>query len=473
MDELKDCLSQLIQFESLTLALFNAERNTARLHVIVKRDWHLAEEGLETRIQAMMNTELPVDATPVGYALRTGEPVYVPCIDLETRFPVVVDAIRRNGGRCFCALPLVTARRKVGTLSFSTSREDAYSPEHIELMQQIAMQVAVAVENTLNHEALAHQRDHLQLLLEINNTLVSHLEVKDLLRSIALCLRRVFTNEHVGLSLYEPQTGRLQMQVLDLSNPAGLIREKILDEVSEDSPTGRVFAARKPVVLRREDIAGLAQHTIKYLSQEGLQSVCSLPLVSRGEVLGGLILASRNPAAFPPEQVDLLWRIAGQVAIAIDNSLSYQKIEDLKNKLAEEKLYLEDEIRTFYQFEDIIGRSDALRRILQQVETVAPTDSTVLIQGETGTGKELVARAIHNLSARSKSSFVKLNCAAIPTGLIESELLGHERGAFTGAIAQKLGRFELAHKGSLFLDEIGEIPLEMQPKLLLVLKKRV
>ena len=472
LDDLTDCLSQLIQFEALTLTLFNQERNTARLHAIVKRNWGAAEEGAEARLAAMMNTELPVDATPLGFALRTGEPVYVPSIDSETRFPIVIDAIRRNGGRCFCALPLITARRKIGTLTFASAHEHAYSTENIQLMEQIAMQVAVAVENTLNHEALARKRDHLQLLLEINNALVSQLEVKDLLRSIAICLRPVFANEYIGLSLYDAQTKRLQLQILDPGNPEGLICEKILEEASEDCPSGRAFSARKPVVIRRDDFAGLAPHAVEYLSNEGLESVCSLPLLSRGEVLGGLTLASRNANAFTPEEVDLLWRIAGQVAIAMDNSLSYQKIEDLKNKLAEEKLYLEDEIRTYYQFEDIIGRSDALRRILQQVETVAPTDSTVLVQGETGTGKELVARAIHNLSSRNKSSFVKLNCAAIPTGLIESELLGHEKGAFTGAIAQRLGRFELAHKGTLFLDEIGEIPLEMQPKLLRVLQEK-
>ena len=472
LDDLKDCLSPLIEFEVLTLALFNQERNTARLHVAVKQDRNLNVESAENHFASIMNHELPVDETPVGFAFRTGQPVYVPSIDNEVRFPIVIDAVRRYGGRCFCSLPLITARRKVGTLTFASVRENAYSAEHIELMQRIAMQVAVAVENTLNHEDLADQRDRLQLLLEINNALVSQLEVKDLLRSIALCLRRVFTNEYIGLSLYDPQTRRLQLQIIDLSNAEGLIREEILDNVTEDCPSGKAFAARKPIVLRREEFASLAPRAVKYLSLEGLQSVCSLPLVSRGEVLGGLTVASRNASAFPSEQVDLLWRIAGQVAIAIDNSLSYQKIEDLKNKLAEEKLYLEDEIRTYCQFEDIIGRSDALRRILHKVETVAPTDSTVLIQGETGTGKELIARAIHNLSARNKSSFVKFNCAAIPAGLIESELLGHERGAFTGAIAQKLGRFELADKGSLFLDEIGEIPLEMQPKLLRVLQEK-
>jgi formate hydrogenlyase transcriptional activator len=164
--------------------------------------------------------------------------------------------------------------------------------------------------------------------------------------------------------------------------------------------------------------------------------------------------------------------VAGQIAIALDNALSYQRIEELNAQLAEEKVYLEDEIRTDHGFEEIVGQSRALKSVLKQVETVAPTDSTVLIFGETGSGKELVARAIHDLSSRRQGTFVNLNCAAIPTGLLESEMFGHEKGAFTGAIAQRIGRFELAHRGTMFLDEVGEIPLELQTKLLRVLQER-
>ena len=197
-----------------------------------------------------------------------------------------------------------------------------------------------------------------------------------------------------------------------------------------------------------------------------------MPLLSRDRVLGALNVGSTRPAAFSPDDVELLGQVAQQIAIAVENGLAFQQIAELKEKLNTEKLYLEDEIRTERNFEEIVGQSSALRQVLKQVEIVAPTDSTVLIQGETGTGKELIARAIHNLSGRRGRTFVKLNCAAIPTGLLESELFGHEKGAFTGAIAQRIGRFELAHGGTLFLDEVGDIPLELQSKLLRVLQEQ-
>jgi formate hydrogenlyase transcriptional activator len=207
-------------------------------------------------------------------------------------------------------------------------------------------------------------------------------------------------------------------------------------------------------------------------SAEGFAAGCVLPLVSRGRIHGVLSLARREEKPFGPDEVQFLMQVASQIAIGVENALAYRQITELKDKLAQEKVYLEDEIRSEMNFEEIVGQSAALRRVLKQVETVAPTVSTVLIYGETGTGKELVARALHNLSPRRASAFVKLNCAAIPTGLLESELFGHEKGAFTGAIAQRIGRFELANGGTVFLDEVGEIPLELQPKLLRVLQER-
>ena len=204
----------------------------------------------------------------------------------------------------------------------------------------------------------------------------------------------------------------------------------------------------------------------------GVQSFCWLPLTTARRRLGTLVFTSKQPSAYDTADMGFLQLVANQVAVAIDNALAFQEIAELKDQLSKEKAYLEEEARTEHNFEDIVGRSDALRRVLKQVETVAPTGSTVLIRGETGTGKELIARALHDLSPRRERTFVKLNCAAIPTGLLESELFGHEKGAFTGAISQKVGRFELAHQGTLFLDEVGDIPPELQPKLLRVLQEQ-
>jgi formate hydrogenlyase transcriptional activator len=229
-------------------------------------------------------------------------------------------------------------------------------------------------------------------------------------------------------------------------------------------------APRSPTV--GPDLKAFSHAVPQLLVMKGFQSMCSLPLLSRDRVIGCLNLASHHEQAFSEQDVEFLSQVAGQIALAVDNALAYQEIHTLKDRLTEEKLYLEEEIRLEHGFDDIVGESRALKQVLGQVEIVAPTDATVLILGETGTEKNSLPWAIHRLSGRHARTFVKLNCAAIPTGLLESELFGHERGAFTGAIAQKVGRFELAHGGTIFLDEVGEIPLELQSKLLRVLQEQ-
>src|ERR1700724_733103 len=232
-------------------------------------------------------------------------------------------------------------------------------------------------------------------------------------------------------------------------------------------PAEEVLAPGKPVVAYHTDVDRYPDPNFRRFVELGLKSICSVPLILRDRIRGTLALSRlANNNAWSPDDVELLAQVANQIAIAVENSLSYRELSEMKERLATEKLYLEDEIRIDHNIGNMVGGSPAFQSVLKSVQIVAPTDSTGLILGETGTGKELVARAIHELSGRGKGTFVKVNCAAIPASLLESELFGHEKGSFTGAVAQRLGRFELAHNGTLFLDEIGEMPLELQPKLL-------
>ena len=329
-------------------------------------------------------------------------------------------------------------------------------------------------------QELQHERDRLRLLLDLNNTMVSTLDLRQLFQSMSASLRRMVPCDFAGLLLPDVESGQLRLYVLDYPEGKGLFQEEMLIPL-KGSASGLAFRTGTPLVLHSFEQARLdpemygvpgAEGLYQRVATEGFKSGCFLPLLNRGRVLGVLALIKRQEQAFHQDDVEFLSQVASQVAIAVENALDYRQVTESRERLAEETRYLQEEIRTTHHFDAILGKSAALKEVLQQVEVVAPTDATVLILGETGTGKELMARAIHALSARRDHTLVTVNCAAIPSGLLESELFGHEKGAFTGAIARKIGRFELAHQGTLFLDEVGDIPLDLQSKLLRVLQEQ-
>jgi formate hydrogenlyase transcriptional activator len=397
-------------------------------------------------------------------------PYVVSPLTRETPFSEFTSFSENRGDRSLGVFPLSTVTHFLGVLCIGRAKPDAFSEDDIRYSSLVADFVALAIDHRLVRAQLEDERTRLKLVLDLNNSVASSLELREVLRSISPSIRKVMRIDTVALALPERDGTQIRLCALDFPDGKGLILQDTLTP-TEGSLSGQVLRSGKVWV---GDIDELRRSGFNHevASGEGMESICMLPLCRRNRILGILCLARLRKSAFTLPEIEFLSQIAGQVAIAIDNAFAYCQITELRDQLTREKLYLQDELRSEMNFEEIIGNSAALRNVLRQVEAVAPTGSTVLIYGETGTGKELIARAVHNLSERRTNAFVKLNCAAIPTGLLESELFGHERGAFTGAVAQRIGRFELASLGTIFLDEVGEIPLDVQPKLLRVLQER-
>ena len=460
-------------------------RETIPHHYASLSVWDDAAQGLRrwAAVQPANVEPIPEGALlgadePPWLAFNSGDVIEIRKEALDTLRTEVTGALVARGLQSGVCLPLKTKRGKYGVLNVGSPQRDAFPVGEIMLLWQIARQLAVAIENALvfdraeqyRLEASA-DRDRFKLLLDVNNTLVSQLDAHALWLSMFETVRQTLDHDYASLITFEAGRHELRLEAATYYDERGVMESHIATTLDQ-SPA--VLAARggSPRVFKGEELDQLDLPGAPPMRHAGLQSVCCVPLSTRRGVIGVLNVASRREDAFKQADIDLLRDIAGQVAIAVENTVAFREISDLKNRLAEEKLYLEGEVISQHDFKEIIGNSPALRGVLHQIQTVAATDATVLLLGETGTGKELLARALHDLSLRRERPFIRLNGAALPTGLIESELFGYEKGAFTGAVQTKSGRLELAHRGTLFLDEVGDIPLEVQPKLLRVIQER-
>jgi formate hydrogenlyase transcriptional activator len=456
-------IEKFLQFDHLYLAVLKENSKEIEYHVRGKGGVPLPD--------------LAIEDLPIWDAMRSADPLRIIHWDGEERSPRFRQWAREKGFGSGISVPMTTPHRRLGTLGIARDTVSPFSEEELGFLGLVARVVAFALDDGLNlkraqnaQACLQGQNERLQLLLNLTNRITSNLRLRELLRAIAANIREVMQGDAVAVSLLDQASGKTRLYALDFPEGKGFIREE--ETLTATGVSKRVLETLKPAIVNKFDTGEVPPEIYDKVIKEGFKCTCLIPLVNHGRALGILTIARTTDGSFTPENVEFLTQAAGQIAIAIENALAYREISELKEKLAQEKLYLEEEIRSEMNFENIVGNSAALNHVLELVETVAPSDSTVLLLGETGTGKELIARAIHDRSRRKERTFVKLNCAAIPTGLLESELFGHEKGAFTGAISQKTGRMELADQGTLFLDEVGDIPLEIQPKLLRALQER-
>ena len=455
-------LKEVTTFDFIHVTTFDKETNRAC--------WSLLETNGE-RVESAPLDDLSSEHSPIAWVYESGLPLVTDDWGAETRFRTYGLFLGNHGVASTCTLPLVRGSRRLGVISVGRSYPNAYDQEEVRFLSLASEQIALAIDAAVNLYISQRVQERLKLILELSNQVVSNLEFHDLLVAASTSVRRVMHCDAAAVMLADSDGTHLRVHALDFPESRGIFTEGVNVPI-DDSMPGDSFKSGKPIVMNKLDPDEIPPEMYAKAIGEDLHSFCDIPLISKSRMLGVLAVAKREENAFGSDEVSFLVQVANQVAIAVENALAYGKIAELTDRLAQENLYLQDEIRGEMDFEGIVGQSSALRHVLSLVETVAPSDSTVLLLGETGTGKELIARAIHDRSKRKDRTLVKLNCAAIPTGLLESELFGHERGAFTGAISQKVGRLELADQGSLFLDEVGDIPIEVQPKLLRALQER-
>jgi formate hydrogenlyase transcriptional activator len=457
--EMAPRILQLTGSDFLKFALHDPEQDC-----MISRYWKTGQEctGLDA---------FPVTNSLSGWVWMHQEAVVVADVETDNRFPTCLNAARQYGLRCYCALPLTSKAHRFGALGLGKNVPDVLDSEYLDFVRRLASVIATALESHEANRTREGQRDRLQGLVVFARELNARVETDQLLRVIFANARRMTKCDYASVALLEGEKKFLRthaeswMSALATSPHEGIHGVRVAETVA-----GPGLELREIRIWPGDDVRQPASPQIKAMLANGQQSVCSVPLLSGGETFGALHLGCVRKDAFCVEDIGFLGEMAGLIATAFRNANAYSEITQLKNRLTKENHCPETELRIEMDRDTIIGRSPALKYVLDKAAIVAITDSTVLITGETGTGKERVAHAIHGMSRRKERSFIKINCAAIPTGLLESELFGHEKGAFTGAVSQKIGRLELADKGTLFLDEIGDIPLELQPKLLRVLQ---
>jgi formate hydrogenlyase transcriptional activator len=460
-NSLAGSLRHVVSFDLLALVLYDPAHNQLRLHAISS-----------SRPFKEKPVVLPADSNHLGAEVwREQRPLVLSPLDERAGADDLIRDALEQGIHALTLVPLSNGDKHLGILGFGFPAPFRPDQEALAFLQRVASEVAVSVDGYLTRQALLVERDRMRVLFEITDALISKLPMDELFAAISEQLNRVVSHDFAVVALLDKSSGEIHLNALH--SPRGI--QFTPEETSgrpEGLPVGEALATGKPVVTTGIDFRRFPSPLYRKYVDLGFRSDCSIPLSSGNGVSGVLDVVRQSSEPFTSDEVDLLVQVARQIAIATENALAYRELSQIKDKLASEKLYLEDEIRFDQNLGNMIGESPAFQAVLKGIQVVAPTDATVLIQGETGTGKELVARALHDLSGRSKRSFIKVNCAAIPASLLESELFGHEKGSFTGAFAQKIGRFELAHQGTLFLDEVGEIPLELQSKLLRAIQEQ-
>lgn len=458
---LAGALRRVVAFDFLALALHDPTQDQLRLHALSA-----------SRPYQGGPTVLPAEGGHAGARVwREQKPLVLSPLEEEAPASEVIRQALQEGIRAMVLLPLTNGDRRLGILGFGFTEPYDSGKASLAFLERVASEFAVSVDAYLTRQALTHERDRMRVLFEITNALMSKLPMDELFAEISDQLSSVVAHDMAVVALLDKPSGQIHLS--QLHSRGGIRFEP--EETSarpEGLPAGEALATGKPVVVGEPDFHRFPSPLYLKYSRLGFRSGCSIPLSGRNGVSGVLDLGRTSGEPFLPDEVDLLVQVGRQIAVAMENSLAYRELARIRDQLATEKLYLEDEIRLDQNVGNMIGESAAFQSVLSSIQVVAPTSATVLIEGETGTGKELVARALHDLSGRSRRSFIKVNCAAIPATLLESELFGHEKGSFTGAFTQKIGRFELAHQGTLFLDEVGEIPLELQSKLLRAIQEQ-